>query len=332
MDYGLSEDRRVALQQAREMPVAEMNRRGLGGYTPLNWALVRSWRDVVLVMLDRGADVNVHHPRDPDCTPLVYAAGRGWVPECTKILARGNAIGVDRALQCAAGTGHTSTCELLLGAGARVGWVDELGMSALSWAVVGGRVGLVEWFIELGADVRVIAVDGSTPLHSANKPELVCLLVEGGADVNAVDNDGRTPLMHIVSAFNVSVNTTLELLRAGADPTLMDRNGDTVFEQYRLRAPAVRELVRYGIEPSPTSTFHARFGAELIREGRAARAADLQERNAYRRRFAEFAMGAKRPPTLTTRRPMLPHELTTRIGLECEKGLPRGSYQAEVDI
>ena len=322
------------LRLVRSMPIAILNARDVVGFTPLLLAIEYGWREVVGALLTRGVDIDVHHPYAYD-TPLVLAARRGWDAECVQILAGGTPGDGGVALRAAAGCGHASTCAVLLGAGVDVESVNGVGRSALMVAVQGGHSGVAELLIEAGADPRATTLYGSTPLHFATTPEVVRLLVGRGADVNSRGSDERTPLMSVASLNGVLRNTILALLQAGADPLLADVDGDTVFELHWLRDEALYELVRYGVEPSPTSSLFRnmkRNRRERLRAARADREADIQERNTIRRCFAEFVMGAKRPPTLTTRRPMLPHELTTRIGLECEKGLPRGYYTAEGGI
>lgn len=59
-------------------------------------------------------------------------------------------------------------------------------------------------------------------------PEILSLLIENGADVNVQDMYGRTPLSDAL-LFN-GINAVETLLAAGADPTLKDITGLSVFE------------------------------------------------------------------------------------------------------
>lgn len=63
-------------------------------------------------------------------------------------------------------------------------------------------------------------------------PEILSLLIENGADVNAQDMFGRTPLTEAL-IFN-GINAVETLLAAGADPTVKDITGLSVFENALL--------------------------------------------------------------------------------------------------
>jgi ankyrin repeat protein len=78
---------------------------------------------------------------------------------------------------------------------------------------------------------------GATPLiYWATQPELVKVLLDAKADVNAVDNAGVSALSCLISSSLKSASTfkggvfrstMRKLLRASADPTLSDINGET---------------------------------------------------------------------------------------------------------
>lgn len=79
----------------------------------------------------------------------------------------------------------------------------------------------------------------STPLHTAEDPVQVRVLLEAGADPNAQDRLGRTPL-HMAIMF-ASVETVELLLDAGADPDLVDHHGQDALVYAGLRRNPARD-------------------------------------------------------------------------------------------
>lgn len=118
----------------------------------------------------------------------------------------------------------------------------EPALTALSTAIVWGRVDMVEALIEAGASVnKSIPGNGATPLHWASglsskeieaglvtqseQKDLVRRLIEKGANVNARDSAGATPLFWAANAGASEVVTAL--LDAGAVPGIKSNVGTT---------------------------------------------------------------------------------------------------------
>jgi len=94
--------------------------------------------------------------------------------------------------------------------------------------------------------------DGFTALHlvasNSGNPALVPLLVENGADVNAKLPSGMTPLMF--AANKGFVTTVSALLKAGADPNLVDEHGDSsLFHAFQTELQRMFEN-RWEIQPN----------------------------------------------------------------------------------
>ena len=105
---------------------------------------------------------------------------------------------------------------------------------------------VVKKLVDAGVDVNVRAggFANMTPLHYAAYGNLVMArsLINGGADVNALDNTGRTPL-HITAELSM-LGTDPDgvaklLLRAGANPLIKDKHGDTPMD---ILVDRLREL------------------------------------------------------------------------------------------
>ena len=85
---------------------------------------------------------------------------------------------------------------------------DKWGYTLLHDAVVAGRLEIVKYLSQHGADVNTSNLEGSTPLHDAaykGRLELVRFLLEKGADANAKDNDNNTPLHEAIEAYGVYI-------------------------------------------------------------------------------------------------------------------------------
>ncbi|CAB0036532.1 unnamed protein product [Trichogramma brassicae] len=153
--------------------------------------------------------------------------------------------------------GYTQEAEELLRKGANPNSTDKEGWTPLH--VICERRGdedvQVRMLFELSSEkyqpvqVNVQNDEGNTPLHGAainNKPKVVKLLLKNGSDPNLINKNGETPLHNICKRMRIKeasaslLRTTLtlknlknrmkaakSLLRRGANPNLVDKNGST---------------------------------------------------------------------------------------------------------
>ncbi len=105
-------------------------------------------------------------------------------------------------------------------AGSDLNGVDANGMTALHYAVLGGREAVVKWLLAKGAKLDAKASNGMNLLHfaaiSGSEPILKCLLDTKKFDLNAADGRGRTPLHFAIASDKIAIARTL--IQRGGDP------------------------------------------------------------------------------------------------------------------
>lgn len=151
--------------------------------TPLFAAVDSGTAEMVRVLLDNGAKVNVYAPLRG--TPLNLAVGNGN-PEIVRML-------IDRGADVNAKV-ETCTTSLLtddwtVSVKTKISPLHTLSIGGYSWDKRQDRIDIMKMLIKKGADVNMRdPVSGMTPLHCMarhRKPELMKVLMENGADVNA---------------------------------------------------------------------------------------------------------------------------------------------------
>lgn len=126
--------------------------------------------------------------------------------------------------------------------------------TALNAACSSGSLEVARLTIDAGADGNAMAGEHWLPLNQAMKacsgrdgpPDFRLVLIERGADINIITPDGQWPLNFAVGIHSIEgINLYLE---AGADPSLRDNIGFSVFETaVLLRQSQVFEVLRqYG--------------------------------------------------------------------------------------
>jgi ankyrin repeat protein len=215
---------------------ADVEARAKGGSrSALTYAAYRGHKDVVKLLLDKGACVQCGN------VPLIWSV-RGGNPQVVKLLLDKGAS-VDRrdsrgytALIWAAALGWTEVAELLLERGADINASSRSGHTALHFAAANGHREVVDLLLNQSADVNARDDAGATPLmNAADSPhcslEITQTLLDHGADVNAYSPDGWTPLMSASASGRVGLVTLL-----------LDR-GARVDARNKLNSTALRTAV-----------------------------------------------------------------------------------------
>lgn len=191
---------------------ASVNRTGQGKRTPLQEAVIQQREDIVILLLERGANPDIF---DGGLTALTLACL--YFPFKDPVISRLLAAGADVNLH-----GH---------------------MTPLHAAARQGNPELVKTLVQAGADMSIGAhalndsttfwqqctYKGDTPLHCAARglrPNNMVALIELGADVNARNHDNETAL-HLAAQTTPYAVFFLPLFQAGADVLCKDNHGRT---------------------------------------------------------------------------------------------------------
>ena len=186
------------------LPEVELNQQDIeDNETALHVAVQKKATDVVQVLIDAGADIDIQNNEDES---LLHAACDSGALDIVKMLVRAG-TGVravdDQGRTClmlAACSGHTETVRYLLCLPeVEVNYLNlRNSYTALHHALDEGETDMVQVLIDAGADIDTQNNDGCSPLHDAcalEAPGVVKMLIEAGADVRATDDEGRTYLM-----------------------------------------------------------------------------------------------------------------------------------------
>jgi len=117
--------------------------------------------------------------------------------------------------------------KLLLEAGADPNVEDDESPPVLQYAIEFRNLAIIRYLLIAGANPNAIGKQrGYTALTTRNiSAEITKLLLEAGADPNLMDGDGNFPLSYAVR--NREILSAEFLLKAGANPNDVNRNGDT---------------------------------------------------------------------------------------------------------
>lgn len=159
----------------------------LSGLTPVCLAIMENNKDMVKILADWGANINIH--LEGGITPIWYAI-------------HNNNAGI---------------VQLLIEYGAMVNVVCDEGTTPVYYAAEVGSDVIVDLLIKAGAEVNEKPF-GKSLLSLAIKKRNYCmisLLIKGNANVNLQDDNGKTPLCHAIKNNDLYIMDLL--LQAGAN-------------------------------------------------------------------------------------------------------------------
>jgi ankyrin repeat protein len=210
--------------------------------TPLIEAASYGRTDVINVLLDNGANPNIKGrngrtalavAKDIGTADLLLSHGANADDLITWVFGKDAKLNARQQLLLKATiTGNVQTMNAAAPSRVEVNQVFAEGSTFLHLSAMFGRVRMVDWLLEHGADANKANADGMTPLHAVavtpgapQKTQVMEMLVKHGANIDATNKNGTTPL-HIAAA--TSNKEVLDLLlRKGADPVRRDKEGRT---------------------------------------------------------------------------------------------------------
>ena len=141
-------------------------------WTPLMAAANNGHNDILIALLDAGANINNkdHQGR----TPLFMAAFGGHEDVVRTLIDKGADVTLmtipdHTPLMIAANNGHNNILIALLDAGADINNQDNQGLTPLFMATFEGHEDVVRTLINKGADVTLMTIRGETPLMIAKE-------------------------------------------------------------------------------------------------------------------------------------------------------------------
>ena len=200
------------------------------GETPLYTATKRGNIDVMLALLEKGAEVD-HAATTPDAdTPAQLALQEGNSNAADLLIQHGAKLTqTDHAghalLPLACGNHCLSTVKLLLENGVDVNALDNAHDSALISAARADDTEIVALLLENGAKVDLAGANGTTPIFYAKSVAVANLLLQHGAKLAVVAADGVQPIHYAARA--ADRDTVALFLDKGEDANARDKQGRT---------------------------------------------------------------------------------------------------------
>jgi len=200
-----------------------LNKLNEEGKSPLHLAIKGKQKDMVVLLLKMGADVNLKTEKNKR-SPLHYVAITGDVEIAEMLLKKGaqidsREIDNETPLYYAGFHGHNPLITLLLAKGASLkGEWTENDNSPMSYAVNGKHLDTLQLLVSHGADLKMTSKKGYGLMHMAawgGEKDIITYLLKAGVPADTMTDYGRTPLHNATLAGKLDAMAIL--IKAGAD-------------------------------------------------------------------------------------------------------------------
>ena len=166
------------------------------GYAPLHYAVMKTWPEVVALLLDAGADPDVVNNQSKTALDLAISGSKDDIIDL--LLEAGATVEPPAdGIHILAWNNDVLGVKLHIYAGTDIDQADIDGNIPLLLAVERGHIGMAELLIQHEANLEVTDRHGFTPLIMSaelNHPEVLLILLDAGADIEAEDKAERTAL------------------------------------------------------------------------------------------------------------------------------------------
>lgn len=204
------------------------------GSAPLHRAVRKGNLDLVQMLIDRHADVNIRD--DHGSSPLHVAARLGNMKILRLLLASGAEMDIldkkrETPLHKAASGGHVETVVLLKENGSSTGIRNVDGAVPLSKAILRGRESVVQFFLK-HISKEDLQDSESAFLHAAVQvanSNIIMSLLDADIDVNVKDKYGRTAFSYMEKKCDRAIWE--KLLDRGADVNARSADGATLLHK-----------------------------------------------------------------------------------------------------
>ncbi|KAJ3343346.1 Ankyrin repeat domain-containing protein 55 [Gonapodya sp. JEL0774] len=212
---------------------ADLDARDSLGRTPAMWAATEGKEEVVRMLVEMGADLQLEDESGATALHIASTIGHCQILLHTlrnfPTLLRHRDHRGRTALHQAAAFGRSDVTELLIREGLNLDAGDLEGRAPLHWAAAAGSAEVVEILLRAGAEVDIRDKSTTTALHEAaysGDTETVRVLLHYGADVKSEDVGGRTALHWAALKGNSEV---VELLVGMGSSVNKTEKGDECF-------------------------------------------------------------------------------------------------------
>lgn len=208
--------------------VIDLNKVVVCGSPVLSWAVHNKKSDIIKLLIDKGADINIRDGNWNDTLLLV-------------------AIRYDDRV----------SAKILIDEGANIDLINNNGVTALHRAIIASKhVELAKMLIEAGANLDLPDSDGDTPLlntirHMRND-EIAKMLISKGADVTIKNKKGKTVLDYATGDIKKMIEDVLngnKPVNDGTKPVCVDTDGKE-YPCFDLHKP-IKMIYRKSDNPTP---------------------------------------------------------------------------------
>ena len=248
-----------------------INKPTLSGMTPLHLSTIYGHKASVIVLLNKGADVNLldnKHQLPVQCAlflPFFYTLelAQKKIDIFQILLKRSSkkAMTTDRNGDCilhklALNEIYAPLISIILAQFPKLALVEnQSGHLAIHIAILNNQIDCVRLLLKIPGITNIRDGQGRLPLHYAacyGSTEMIRLFIHNLALLEALDYEGKTPLL--LAAQYHHFNTVSYLIKHGAKLEAKDQDGQNIFDY----AKEDEVLMEYLQEKSLISTHHSR--------------------------------------------------------------------------